>query len=155
MAIDTIIRIDEQSKWPHEYVAGRIRFRTKEPFSLDINADYTLDDQQLVIEDEKAVRGQILNLLGTPLGTEDFLPTYGSNLPYRIMEGINDITAWLCTQDTIGAINAWMANRVRIIQPGSEVVPLDELYGEGYGINLVYEIIQSRVMSNFNVQVLR
>lgn len=155
MAIDTVIRIDENGKWPHEYVAGRIRFRSKDPFSLDINADYTLDDQQLIIEDEKAVRGQILNLLGTPLGTEDFLPNYGSNLPYRIMEGINDTTAWLATNDTIGAINTWMRSRVRVIQPGSEVFPLDETFGEGYGINLIYEIIQSRIVSNFNVQVLR
>ena len=55
MAIDTIIRIDPESPWPHEYVAGRIRFRSKEPFSLDVNADYTLDNNQLLVENDAAV----------------------------------------------------------------------------------------------------
>lgn len=155
MAVDTVIRIDEEGKWPHEYIAGRVKFRTKEPFSLDINADYSFDTNPLLVEDKVAVRGQILNLLGTPLNTEDFLPGYGSNLPYRIMEPINDINAWLCTQDTIGAINRWMSHRVRIIQPGSEIYPLDEGVGDGYGINLIYEIIESRTVTNFQMQMLR
>lgn len=155
MAIDTVIRVDAESPWPHEYTAGRIRFRSKEPFSLDVNADYTLDNNQLVVENEVAVRGQILTVLGTPLGSEDFLPGFGSNLPKRIMDPINDMNAWLCTQDTIGALRIWMKDRIHIIQPGSAIFPLDEEVGDGYGINLIYEIIKSRQVTNYNFQMLR
>jgi len=152
---DTVIRVDSESPWPHEYIAGKVRFRSKEPFSLDINADYGQTTDSLLIEDQLAVRGQMLTILGTPLGSEEFEPSFGSNLPYRIMDPINDVNAWLCTQDTIGALRIWMGGRIKIIQPGSQIYPLDEGAGDGYGINLIYEIIRSRMTTNFNFQIVR
>lgn len=151
--VDGVIRVEDEAKWPHIYSVGKARFRTKEPFSLDINPDFALDENQLLVEDEVAVKKQILNILGTPIGTEDFMPRYGSNLPYRLFDFINEITAHLMYLDTVAALETWMANRIRLLTPGTDIIPtLDE---DGYTINLSYVILTNRVTTQFQFEMLR
>lgn len=151
--VDGVIKVEDEAKWPHIYTVGKVRFRTKEPFSLDINPDFTLDENQLLVEDAVAVKKQILNILGTPIGTEDFLPRYGSNLPYRLYDFINDVTAHLMYLDTVAALNTWMGNRIQILSQGTDIIPTVE--EDGYQINLSYVIIRSRQTTQFQFEMLR
>lgn len=151
--VDGVIKVVDEAKWPHIFHVGQVRFRTKEPFSLDINPDYSLDENQLLVENEVAVKKQILNLLGTPIGTEDHLPRYGSNLPYRLYDFINDITAHLMYLDTVAALETWMSNRIRLLTPGTDIIPMDD--EDGYQINLSYVIIRSRQTTQFQFEMLR
>ena len=151
--VDGVIRVDEQPKWPHLYSVGKQRFRLKEPFSLDINASYGLDKYQLLVQNEVSVKKQILNILGTPTGTEDFMPLYGSNLPYRLFDFINDISAHFMYLDTIQALNTWMKGRIQLLSPQTQIVPLAT--EEGYEINLVYKILISQQTTEFQFEMLR
>lgn len=151
--IDTVIRTTESSKWPHEYRVGKVRFRSRNPFSIDINPDYTLDTNQLLVTGEIARRKQMMNILGTPIGSEDFEPLYGSNLPYRLFEPINDINAQFITLDTIVALDTWMRGSIRILAQGTDVIPTDS--EDGYLVNINFEITETRVTTAEQFEVLR
>lgn len=121
----------------------------------DLNCDYLLNHSQnkLMLDNNLAVRNQIKNLLSTTVGTEDFEPNYGSNIPYRIMEPISKFTAHLLKMDTIIAIQDWMSDRVRVHMSGAAVVPLAS--EDGYNINLPYNLILDDSFSIFNFDILR
>jgi phage baseplate assembly protein W len=84
----------------------------------DVNPDYALlNNNNILVEDDEALRKQIRHLLSTPIGTEDFEPTYGSNLPFRLMDPIGDLTAYLMETDVILAIRKWLGNKILLINP--------------------------------------
>lgn len=127
---------------------AKIRFR-------DVNCDYRMDSKQtqLIVDNHLAIRNQLKNLLSTPVGSEDFEPTYGSDLPLRIMEPITALTGYLIETDTLIAISRWMRDRIRLVLPGASVTPLvDE---EGYNITLPYILIADNQFSVFSFDVLR
>lgn len=148
----TVIRIEDAANWSHGSAAGAIKVKTKEPFARDINALFGVQGP-IIIDNEEAIKLQILNILGTTIGTEDFEPTYGSNLPYRLFEPISDIMSFLIEQDTISALRTWMGDRINLLYPGTEVVPyMDE---DCYVVNIRYQIISSGHISDFGFKLLR
>lgn len=124
-----------------------IRFR-------DIDSDYGLGikNNSLLVDNDLAIRTQVRNLLSTPTGTEDNEPLYGSRLPYRIMETISPVNAFLIEHDTLLALNRWMRDRMRVVA-GYSVLPLDS--EDGYHIELPYVKISDNRFSTYVFDVLR
>jgi phage baseplate assembly protein W len=122
----------------------------------DINSLFNLDGNPLLIYDEIAINRQISNVLGTPLGSEEFEPLFGSNLPYRIFDAITNTNAWLIRNDSIEALRRWMSGIIDINIGGSDVIPLGEESSEdGYYVYISYTIIRNRKTALYNVPFVR
>lgn len=121
----------------------------------DVDCDYGLNRKHssLLVDNNLAVINHIKNLLSTPVGTEDFEPTYGSNLPYRIMDPVNIYSAFNIETDVIVALITWMSDRIRIILSDSFITPLDS--GDGYLIQITYVNINDGVSGVFKQEVVR
>lgn len=165
--VSTVLRIDDGNKWSHPIAAGAIKVKVSQPFARDLNAMYGIKETLLVsdatttrklrksilVDDELAIKIQMLNILGTPLGSEDFEPTYGSNLPFRLFEAITDTTAFLIENDTIDALRAWMRDRISIVYPGTEVIANEE--EDCYIVNITHEIVRTGQISELGFKLLR
>lgn len=127
-------------------------------YYIDINRAYKENLKGIILYDEDVINGEIANILATPLGSDQFEPTFGSNVPYRLMDPINDITAWLLYTDTIGALNTWMVQKgvITLVNPSSYIVPIDgNPDREGYEINMVYRNNMTKVLTSFHSFILR
>lgn len=127
-------------------------------YYVDLNRSYIQDLKGLIVYDEDVVKRMVANILATPLGSDDFEPTYGSNVPYRLMDPINDKTSWLLHIDTIQALTTWLEDRNIISLDKSKcyVRPADnnpEI--EAYEIQMVYTILKSSVVASFNSFLIR
>lgn len=109
-------------------------------FFKDINNKFLnqSDLKPLIITDLEAIETQIINVLTTPIGTEPFMPTYGSNIYYRISDTINVETSYLLEIDTVTALNTWMADRIDVFIGGSYVTPYPE--EDAYDILVSYSL---------------
>lgn len=147
-----LIRVDEHALFPREFRTPTLRTLRHDAYYRDINNQWNVSINAIV-EDEMAVKRQIDNLLGTPIGTEFFEPTYGSNLPFRIMDPINEMTAYIIETDTFLAIWTWMRDRVTLDYSRSKIYPIEE--ADGYVVDLVYYVIKSSKMVTYKFEVLR
>lgn len=129
-------------------IPAKIKFR-------DVDCDYGLNRSHsaLLVDNNLAITNHIKNLLSTPIGTEDFEPGYGSNLPYRIMEPINIYSAFSIETDTIIAIIKWMSDRIRIVLSDSFVEPLPS--EDGYLIQISYINVNDETTGLFKQEVIR
>lgn len=121
----------------------------------DVDCDYGIsrNHSDLLIDNNLAITNHIKNLLSTPIGTEDFEPGYGSNLPYRIMDPVNIYSAFNIETDTIIALLTWMGDRIQVILSDSFVTPLDS--GEGYLIQITYVNVIDNNYGTFRQEVVR
>ena len=147
------LRVDDQNKWMHEIVVGQRKFRTKQFYSIDVNSNFGSDRNGILINDERAYHLQILNILGTPIGSEEGLPTYGSDLEELLFEPMNQTTAKLIEISSITALHTWMYPRLWVIQPGTYIIPYYD--DDAYLVNIRYEITSQRITSEFNFQLVR
>tara|TARA_B100001146_G_C16026978_1_gene367600 strand:+ start:113 stop:547 length:435 start_codon:yes stop_codon:yes gene_type:complete len=98
-------------------------------FIRDINPDFTQNGgNNLVTEDDIAIQKQLRHLLSTPLGSEDFEPTFGSDLPYRLMDPICDLTSFLMETDIILSVVNWMSNKIILVNPRIHPYPDQDYY---------------------------
>lgn len=135
---------------------GLISTKKLDIYFIDINSNYRLDLKGLIIYDEDVIRNQISNILATPLGSDAFEPTYGSNLPYRIHDPITDATAFLLYNDTIDAIGNWMRSKITVLPAQSYVRPIDgDPDNDGYEINLIYYNNTTKAIAAYNGFILR
>lgn len=127
---------------------AKIKFR-------DVDCDYGLNraHSALLIDNNLAITNHIKNLLSTPIGTEDFEPGYGSNLPYRIMDPINIYSAFHIETDIIVALITWMSDRIRVILSDSYVIPLES--DDGYLIQITYVNVNDSSAGLFRQEVIR
>lgn len=126
----------------------KVRFR-------DLDCDFRVysDHLDLLVNNDLAIYNQIKNLLSTPTQSEDFESSFGSNIPFRIQEPIGTLNSALLEMDTIIAISTWMSDRIRVVLPGSTVIPLTD--EDGYYIELPYIKIGSNEFGVFKVDILR
>lgn len=125
-------------------------------YYIDVNVNYTVDQKGLIVYDTDAIKNQMSNVLATPIGSDHFEPTYGSNLPYRLYDPITAGTAFLIYSDTISALQKWMGNRILINQALAFVRPIDnDPDSEGYEIRMPYQILYNKVIAEFHSFVLR
>ena len=118
------------SKWLYE---SRPNVITAKPAKIvvfrDLNPDFTLiSGENATVEEDNVYKKQIRHLLSTPVGSEDFEPTYGSNVPYRLHEPICDLTAYLLETDTIIAFSRWLRNKVILVNPRIIPYPENDMY---------------------------
>lgn len=123
-------------------------------FFLDVNKNYGEGgDQRSLLSEDDAIKGQIGSILSTPLGSEPFEPEFGSLLPWRIHEPINQMTAWLIENDTITAVSRWLVSRIKVARDQCFVRPLET--EEGYAINLTYQVLRTKAIVEWNFSVYR
>ena len=124
-------------------------------YFVDINTEFDTQNPTLLYEDS-AIRSQIKNILSTPIGTEDFEPEYGSNLPFRLFEPITPVTSWLIENDTLIAVNRWMAGRISLSRNDCSVQPLEFNQGlDGYYIRMRYRNVRTNVVTTWQFSVYR
>lgn len=132
--------------------------RKVDVYFIDVNVDYKQNLKGLIVYDEDVVKMQIANIMATPLGSDHFEPTYGSNVPYRLMDPINAITGRLLYNDTIGALHTWMelTGRIRIDRTNSDIIPIDNNPdNEGYQVTMYYTVLKTSVIASFRAFLLR
>lgn len=122
-----------------------VRFR-------DVNPDYTQDNNDLVIEEEIAIRARMRFVLSNLIGAEDFLPTFASNLPLRLYESVGRTTAYLMEMDTLIALTDWMHKEI-IVGANAKIVPLDD--EDGYRVDIPFVIRRSNKPSMYSFEILR
>lgn len=124
-----------------------------EVYFKDINNDFRRTSSALIVKGRSAIDGQLSNLLATPIGSEPFEPTYGSDLPLRIFEPIDRISAATIEQDTIRAVHRWMSSVITVSLANTFVIPLET--EEGYRINLPYYYDHPGNMGMYEATLLR
>ncbi len=132
---------------------GLVRTKKLNVFYVDVNSGYKQNLKGLVIYDDDVVSQQVANIFATPLGSDPFEPTFGSNVPYRLFEPINDMTAFLLYADCISALIQWMQKPGRILvnTASSFVRPINnDPDTEGYEVKMVYSIVQAKALSFFH-----
>ena len=129
---------------PKQVHAKPVRFR-------DLNPDYSQDSLPIIIEEETAIKARIRLVLSTLIGSDDFLPTFGSNLPLRLYEPITDNTAYLLELDTFIALSDWIDEIV--IGANTTFIPLSN--EEGYRIDIPFIIKTSGKQVLYSFDVLR
>lgn len=138
---------------------GLLLPKKKNVYYMDVNRSYKYHDlKSMIVYDEDAVNRFIANILLTPLGTDSFEPTFGSNVPYRLMDSVSNITAHLLKSDSMAALTEWLVKPEVIVlyQQSSYVRMLqDEPEGEGYEIKIVYSIQKTKVLREFHQLLLK
>ncbi len=135
---------------------GLILTKKLDIYFIDINSNYRMDQKGLIIYDEDVIKNQIANILATPLGSDHFEPTYGSNLPYRIHDPVTNSTAFLLYNDTIDAISKWMRSKITVLPAQSFVRPIDnDPDNDGYEIRLIYYINNTKAIASYDGFILR
>lgn len=127
-------------------------------YYIDINCNYLKDLKGLIIYDEDVVKVEVANILATPLRSDHFEPTFGSNIPYRLQDPISDKTSWLLTNDSIEALTFWLEERgvIRLQKNLCYVRPaLNMPDMEAYEIKMVYTILKNSVVATFNSFLIR
>lgn len=125
-------------------------------YYIDVNATYSLDRKGLIVYDEDVIKRMIANIMSTPLGSEHFEPTYGSNVPYRLMDPISNSTSFLLFNDTIGALKRWMKGLISVNIQSSYIRPVDDNPdSEAYEIRLYYSVLKAKVIGQYNAFLVR
>lgn len=79
----------------------------------DANADLGLITNALpVVTDADAIGQQILQVLLTPIGSEEFEPTFGSNLPFMLFEPNNAESLTNLELGARQALSKWLGSRL-------------------------------------------
>lgn len=147
-----VLWIADEAEYPREYRKPTLRTLKHEAYYRDVNNEWNSGSPELV-EDTEAVQKQIANLLGTPKGTEHYEPMYGSDLPYRIMDFIDPLRAYLVETDVFYAIWLHMRDRVQIDYTRSRVTPLET--EDGYLVDLTYMILRTSTLVTYKFEVVR
>ena len=105
---------------------------------LDVNGQYTLDTQQLVLENINAINNEIINLVMTSVGERPFEPEFGSELPNIVFDQPTEFSTWVIEDELFKAMNRWLP-AVRINFDQSIITPLDN--ETGYYFRLVYAVV--------------
>lgn len=116
----------------------------------DVNTQVGQDGLSDLVYDYDSINNSIFNILGCPLGSRGWHPTFGSLLPFLIWEPVDATTALALKQSTIDAIKTWEP-RVTLVPGKSSVTPMPE--GTGYSVILTYQINLTNAINaiSFNI----
>lgn len=108
----------------------------------------------LILNDIDAIQAQMINILKTPIGSEYFMPDFGSNIYYRLGDPINMETSFLLEQDTVEALSKWMGGHIEVYLNSSYVTPIYE--EDAYDIAVAYSPIFTKAdAGTLNFKVFR
>lgn len=106
---------------------------------LDINAQYGLDNNQLLLENILAINGQILHLILTPIGSVPFEPEFGSNIPGLIFDQPTGFTTMSMEDGLLLAMHRWLPV-VQVDFRRSNIFMADDPSESGYVFQLYYSV---------------
>ena len=119
------------------------------PYYIDANTNYLLDDNPLLVQDLSAIANQVYNILSTDIGERIFEPEFGSNLKDFVFGPTDDTTAWLIEGEIVRALGRWMP-RIEIIRNQTFAVPYpDERY---FDVEIRYRILGLDVEDSLRFQ---
>lgn len=107
-------------------------------------------DSELV-DNEKAIKNSLYNILTTPLGSRYRRPDYGSRLWQFIQEPSDDTTAFQLETYLVQSIERWEP-RVQLIRDQTRVTPLPT---GGFDIQITFTIPKLNTISGLGLVVSR
>jgi len=116
----------------------------------DINTNFENSVPQTLVYAIEEINGLIINVLTTRIGEEWWEPLYGSNLPLRVFDPINDTTAWLLQHDIEDALATWVP-LITVDRSSSKIKPYPDL--KLYDIQLAYVVPSMFVKTYYQFQV--
>lgn len=117
----------------------------------DVNTltNVTLDSE--LVDNEKAIKNSLYNILTTPLGSRYREPEYGSRLQHFLYEPTDRDTAFQLEALLVQAIERWEP-RIQIVRPQTKVVPIRS---GGFDITITYFIPKANKISSFGMTASR
>lgn len=148
----------ETATYPTANLIGLVDLPSTKVYFLDVNARLGEDSSDPLVAEDEAIKGQIRNILSTPLGSEPFEPEYGSMWPYRLFEPVTAFNAWNLENDTIVAVNRWMKGLIQLARQNCFVEQLPENGPQGvdgYYVRLTYTIMRTNAVASYTASIYR
>ena len=119
-------------------------------YYLDMNTQYQIDGQDILLENVKAINNQIFNILTTVPGERIFEPEFGSDLPLLLFEPIDDITAWQMETAIYQALERWQP-RIQVIYNATSVVANPDL--QSFDCTIAYQVRLKNITNIYRVRL--
>lgn len=124
----------------HSYQPDPAIGRTVKVYYIDVNGSYsTTNPGDLLIIDPDAVDEDITNVLLTPIGSEEFEPTFGSEIPNLLFEPMGIDTARRVKVECRTALKKWLGTRLAWFDV--QIVPDND--AGNYFISIPYKPVYS------------
>lgn len=111
-------------------------FRTKQPrvatvrqnpiYYKDLNANWTQDRKPLVVTETDALLQKLESVLTVLVGEEHHEPTFGTELPWLLFEGLTPRTVYRMEGATIRAVGEFMSTEISLLHSECLIEPLEE-----------------------------
>lgn len=111
----------------------------------DINANYMVDSNVLILEDEDAVNGELENCLGIQVLEMWWEPTVGSSLRHYLFEQVDEVTASLIWMEVLDRVPIWMPH-ITLMQGTGVYTDYDE---QQYTVVICYRINGTRIDGSY------
>jgi phage baseplate assembly protein W len=80
---------------------------------VDVNASLSsTNPAKLLLTDVDAIEEQMLNVVLTPLSSDEFEPLYGTQVPLLLFDPVTNTTARALRSTIINGLKRWMGNRI-------------------------------------------
>lgn len=106
---------------------------------LDVNAQYGVDSNQLLLENVLAINGEILNIILTPIGSVHFEPEFGSNIPGMIFDQPTEFTTWAIEDELLLSLHRWLPV-VKVDFTRSNITIIDDNTDANFLFQLYYSV---------------
>ena len=116
----------------------------------DLNTFYYSQSPIILVQDLDIINGEIYNVATTKIGEEWWEPTYGSNIPNRIFDPMNNVTAWHLEHDLHDALILWVP-QIIINQALTRAVP--RFSERCYDLTVVYSVVTYSSTFTFQFQI--
>ena len=117
----------------------------------DINTLVGQNVDRELVDNEKAIRNSIYNIMTTPIGSRYRQPEYGSRLHQFVHEPSTSDSAFQLEALLVQSIARWKP-RIQIVRPETSVTPL---VSGGFDIVITYFIPKLSQISNLGLTVTR
>lgn len=87
--------------------------RVRRAFIIDVNVEFASGNpSDLIITDASAIEQEVLNVILTPIGTDEHEPTYGSQVPFLVYDPVTPTTARAMRTTILSAVKRWLRDRI-------------------------------------------
>jgi len=121
-------------------------------FYSDVNLLYGQagNSKALQVVNIDAIAMKIIHVLGTTIGTYEFEPKFGSNLPNLLWEPMDELTAWQLRTATAEALAKWVPV-IRIDMGNTLFTANPSIYS--YTANIAYTILATSQYSVLSLTI--
>jgi phage baseplate assembly protein W len=122
------------------------------PYFVDVNTNYLVDGQPLILTDILALNNEIYNILSTVPGERVFEPEFGSEIIPYLFDPTDAMTAFKIEIELTRALQRWMP-RIIVLRESTRAIPLNTY--NGYDVVISYRITGLNITVNNNFALLR